>query len=193
MLADKTEYEKRLYRFSLVNRAATSFYNSNPKQAPVTPIDLENDEVLDFLKALQKQNVRYLLVGGFAMAYHGLIRATYDLDLWIKDDPENINHFRQILVDFGVAGLEQTRSFEMIPGFTTFSLGDSGFVIDPMKHLKAFQSYDFESCYIRAEEGVYKGVLFKVISRRDLLKEKETINRPKDQQDIDHLKSLPEE
>lgn len=193
MAADKMEYEKRLFRFSAVNRAATSFYNANPKRSPVTPIDLDNDEVLGFLQALREKNVRYILVGGFAMAYHGLIRATYDLDLWIEDNLENIDRFKQVLIEYGVTGLDQARSFDLIPGFTTFSLGESSFVIDPMKSLKAFQNFDFETCYQRANEGTYRGVIFKVISQKDLLKEKETINRPKDQQDIDHLRNLPEE
>lgn len=193
MLVSKVESEKRLSRFSFVNRAATSFHNSNLKNSPVTPIDLDNDEIYGFLKSLKEKNVIYILVGGFAIAFHGLIRATYDMDLWIKDDPRNLENFKKVLIDFGVKGLEEARSFDMIPGFTTFSLGESGFVIDPMKSLKAFKNFEFDACYTRAEEGTYKGVTFKVISRTDLLKEKETINRPKDQQDIEHLKNLLEE
>ena len=184
----QADHENRIARFSKLNRVAATFHNANPKHAPMTPIDLDSDEVLGFLESLGANEVKYILVGGFAVAFHGLVRATYDLDLWIKDEEHNLTQFRKVLSDFGVKGLEEVRSLELIPGFTTFSLGDTGFEIDPLKSLKAFGAFDFDACYRRADEGHYKGISFKVLSRKDLLKEKETTNRPKDQEDIEHLR-----
>src|SRR5687768_16219791 len=43
----------------------------------------------DFLKLLNSKSVRYLLIGGYAVAYHGYARATADMDLWIAIDPDN--------------------------------------------------------------------------------------------------------
>ena len=83
----------------------------------------------------------YLLIGGwFAIAFHGYVRATHDLDLWIKDEQSNPEKFKSVLKKHGVKGLEQVRKLEFIPGFTQFSIGDSGFVIDPMTKLKSFDS-----------------------------------------------------
>ena len=43
----------------------------------------------EFLKLLNYRNVRYVLIGGYAVAYHGYSRATADMDLWIDIDPAN--------------------------------------------------------------------------------------------------------
>ncbi|MBT1698931.1 hypothetical protein KK083_18705 [Fulvivirgaceae bacterium PWU4] len=191
MLVNETnEYYRRLTLFSKVNRVAVSFHNANPSLEAMTAIDLENDEIISFLRDLHSADVKYLLVGGFAVAFHGLVRATHDLDLWIKSEEENLRKLKEILIRHGVQGLTNARSFELIPGFTQFPLGDSGFLIDPMKSLKAFGLYDFDQCYERAAQGEYKGVSFKVISRGDLLKEKEANNRAKDQGDIEYLRSI---
>lgn len=87
-------------------------------------------------------------------------------------------------------GLDEIRSFEMIPDFTQFQIGDSGFVVEPMKSLKLLKEYDFDAAYTRAQEGTFGDVRFKVIHAHDLLKEKQASNRPKDRGDIDFLQSL---
>jgi hypothetical protein len=183
MLARETnEHYQRLELFSKVNRLAVSIYNANPKSSPMAPIDLNDDEVIAFLRSLQDADIKYLLIGGFAVAFHGYVRATHDLDLWIKDDEKNLNTLRQVLTQHGVKGLDQIRTFDLVPGFTQFAIGNSGFVVDPMKHLKAFSE--------RAEQGEFNGVRFKVISAKDLLKEKQATNRAKDHGDIEYLESL---
>lgn len=190
LFKEANEHYNNLHLFSKVNRLAISFHNSNPKLKAMSPIDLNDEEVLSFFRSLQHSGTKYLLVGGFAVAFHGYIRATVDLDIWIKDETENIQNLKQVLMKHGVKGLDQVRSFELIPGFTQFSIGESGFLVDPMKSLKAFTAWDFDACYARAESGEYNGVRFKVISAKDLLKEKEATNRPKDQADIEHLRNL---
>lgn len=182
--------EARLNLFSKVNKTAVAFHNANPSLLDMTPIDLNDEDVLSFLRSMYEEGVAYLLVGGFAMAFHGYIRATQDLDLWIKEDETNIKKFKSVLKRHGVRGIDQTRSLDFIPDFTQLNIGDSGFVIDPMYHLKSFNSLDFDDCYTRAQEGEYKGVRFRVIHPKDLLREKESSNRPKDQGDIEYLKSL---
>ncbi len=188
--AQKTNYEARINLFSKVNRTAVAFHNANPSLTEMAAIDLNDDEVLGFLKSMQDEEVTYLLVGGFAIAFHGYVRATHDLDLWIKDEQSNIGKFKSVLKKHGVEGLEQVRALDFIPGFTQFNIGNSGFVIDPMKKLKSFDEFDFDKCYQRSQQGEYKGVKFNVISHRDLLKEKLSSNRPKDQGDIEYLKNL---
>lgn len=191
MLAEESkEVYNRLSLFSKVNRLAVSFYNSNPEHNPMAPIDLDNEDVISFLSDLSTSGVQYLLVGGFAVAFHGLVRATHDLDLWISADDQNLSKLKKLLIKHGNEALANTRTFDLIPGFTQFAIGNSGFLVDPMKNLKAFGTYDFAQCYQRAVEGTYKGVRFKVINKDDLLREKEANNRPKDQGDIEYLRSL---
>jgi hypothetical protein len=191
MLAQEAnEHYQRLKNFSKVNRLAAMFHNSNPKLSPMSPIDLNDEEVLSFLREMESHQVKYMLVGGFAVAFHGFIRATLDLDLWVQDEASNIERFKKVLTKAGVTGLEKIRSFDMVPGFTQFAIGNSGFLIDPMKSLRSFSSLDFDTCYDRATTGEFQGVKFKVISAEDLLKEKLTTNRSKDISDIEFLKTL---
>jgi hypothetical protein len=120
MLTSSKEYESRINLFSKINRTAIAFHNANPSLTDMTPIDLNDDEVLSFLKDMQHEGVAYIVVGGFAMAFHGHIRATIDLDLWIKDEKENLEKFKDVLITNGVVGLDKTRSLELIAGFTQF-------------------------------------------------------------------------
>ena len=46
----------------------------------------------DFLRLLDANGVEYLLIGGYAVAYHGYPRATEDIDIWIASNPENAQH-----------------------------------------------------------------------------------------------------
>ncbi len=184
------ETVKRLTLFSKVNRVAAAFHNANRTLKKMSPIDLTDDDVFGFLKTLEKHKVRYLLVDGFAMAFHGYVRATHDLDLWLEDEDENIGNFRKSLTECGVTGLENIRSFELIAGFTEFKIGTSGFTVEPFKSLKVLSKYDFKECYERGVHGEFNDLQFKVIHAKDLLREKESTNRPKDQGDIDYLRSL---
>ena len=176
--------------FSKVNRLAVAFHNANPVLRKMSPIDITDEDVFNFLKTLEGNEVKYLLVGGFAMAFHGYIRATHDLDLWLKDEERNIARFRKTLIACGAKGLENVRSFEFVPGFTEFRIGESGFIVEPMKSLKLLQAYDFDACYSRAVPGEFRGLHFRVIHAKDLLREKESTNRPKDQGDIEFLRSI---
>jgi hypothetical protein len=185
-------YEERIELFSKVNEAAVLFNNSNPANKNMAPIDFRDDDILKFFRDLENEKVKYLLVGGFAMAFHGYVRATHDLDLWIQDTPENIERLKKVLSNNGVKGIEETRDLQLIAGFTQFNVGDSGFVVDPMTNLKAFSAFDFDKCYQRGKPGNFKGIHFRVVHMLDLLKEKEALNRAKDQADIIHLKQLKE-
>jgi len=189
-MVNQNEIQERIALFSQVNNVAVAFQNSNAKNKKMAAIDFRDPEILSFFKSLEEYNVKFILIGGFAMAFHGHVRATHDLDIWLKDSAENIEKFIDVLKEHGVKGLNELRSFEMIPGFTQFQIGDSGFVVEPLKSLKTLKEYDFDAAYGRAEHGSFGEVRFKVIHAKDLLKEKEATNRPKDQGDIEHLRSL---
>ncbi len=156
----------------------------------MTAIDFRDQDIYSFFEKLESAGVKYLLVGGFAMAFHGYIRATHDLDLWIKDEAGNLERLKLVFQQSGVAGMDKVKSLQLVAGFTEFKVGDSGFVVDPMTNLKFFTAYDFDQCFDRAKPGEFKGIKFKVIHALDLLKEKQATNRSKDQTDIEHLKNL---
>ncbi|MDP3183865.1 MAG: hypothetical protein Q8M58_01190 [Anaerolineales bacterium] len=55
----------------------------------------------EFLKLLNEKSVRYLLIGGYAVGYHGYPRATNDMDIWIAVHPDNAQRIVDVLKEFG--------------------------------------------------------------------------------------------
>ena len=60
----------------------------------------------EFLRLLNSHDVRYLLVGGYAVGYYGYPRATADMDIWVETRPENVAKVIAALADFGFTGVE---------------------------------------------------------------------------------------
>lgn len=60
----------------------------------------------DFIAALNKNKVEYVIVGSFALAFHGCPRATGDIDIWIRPTPQNTKALLNALNDFGFQELE---------------------------------------------------------------------------------------
>lgn len=59
------------------------------------------DDFREFLRLLNQANVEYLVIGGFAVGYHGYPRGPKDIDVWIAADPSNIDRFVTVLKRFG--------------------------------------------------------------------------------------------
>jgi predicted nucleotidyltransferase len=55
----------------------------------------------EFLKLLNEKRVKYLLIGGYAVGYHGYPRATNDMDIWIAIHPDNAERIADVLKEFG--------------------------------------------------------------------------------------------
>jgi predicted nucleotidyltransferase len=172
-----------------VNELAWALYNSNP--ANEMKAMASKDDVTLLVGNLNKHGVRFILIGGFAMAFHGHVRATNDIDFWIENTPENMDRLRQALLDSGVAEAQIMRNtMQLVGGFTVFNLMETGFQIDLMHNLKAFKEIDFNQCYARVQRANYNGVDIPVLNAEDLLKEKRETNRDKDQGDISFLEAL---
>jgi hypothetical protein len=58
---------------------------------------MDSDELLKVLRAFEKENLEYVIIGATAMGFHGLVRATEDVDLLIRPTPENVERLRQAL------------------------------------------------------------------------------------------------
>ncbi len=148
-------------------------------------------EISSLLKNLNTYEVKYILIGGFAMAFHGFPRATGDIDLWIKNTPDNMTRLRDALIATGVAEAKALRTTTQLVGrFTMFNLLESDFKIDLLHNLKAFKETDFDKCFQSSLHADYEGVAIKVMDAHSLLKEKIAVNRDKDQSDINFLHAL---
>jgi predicted nucleotidyltransferase len=145
-------------------------------------LELPND-FKEFLKSLNANGVKYLLIGGYAVGYYGYPRATNDIDIFVAKDSENARRLVKSLSDFG---FETERLSDEI--FTSEkSLVRMG--VEPMKiEITNFISgVAFEDAYRDKNTGVIDGVEISLISLHHLKINKKASGRYKDLNDLEHL------
>ena len=138
----------------------------------------------DFITLLNKYSVEYLVVGGYAMAYHGRPRYTGDLDIWIKPSPENASRMIAVLNDFGFGSLGLTEQDFLKDNYVT-QLGYPPLRIDI---LNAISGVEFDEAYSNKVEGEVDDLRVNFINVTEFIKNKEATGRKKDLGDIDSLK-----
>lgn len=152
-------------------------------------MDILDDEILNLWKALNREKVLYIMVGGFATNLNGFSRTTADLDLWIKDTQENRNSFVKALNSVNIKNIDFLKSNPIIAGWTTIKL-DSGFELDLMTEIKNFGNSDFDECYKLAPIAVISEVPIKFLHINHLIEEKRKSGRPKDLIDLEELEKI---
>ena len=181
--------QNQLTSFCELMGLADKLYHANPRN-PKKRMDISNNDVQNLLKSLDKHQVKFLLVGGMAGVFHGHVRTTQDMDLWLKVGQENKQNLIAALLENEVAGAEYLQNTPLIFGWTSISFGQVGFELDMGYSLKAFKEADFDTCYDRGIIAELDGVSFRVIRIEDLLKEKKTNPRPKDISDAEELERI---
>ena len=142
-----------------------------------------NPDFSDMLSALSAEGVEYLLIGAYAMAVHGVPRATGDIDVWVRPSPENAARVLQALARFG-APLSDIRAADLaVPG-TIFQIGVAPNRVDV---ITAIDGLTFEDAWPRRETRALDGLNVLVIGRHDLIRNKRATGRAQDQADADRL------
>jgi hypothetical protein len=143
------------------------------------------EDFRDFFKFLNESGVEYLLIGGWAVGFHGYPRATADMDVWVACDPANAKRIVQALKLFGFIHDEATESLFTRPGFVV-RMG-----LPPMRIelLTKISGVEFDACRARCETLIESGISIPVISLVDLIANKKASARPKDLADLDALES----
>jgi hypothetical protein len=142
-----------------------------------------NPDFRDMLSALCVHKVEFLLVGAYAMAAHGLPRATGDIDIWVNPTPENATRVMRALIDFGAPIGDLTLKDLSTPGIV-FQMGLPPNRIDILTKIDAV---DFDKAYHNCILVELDGLNISVIGRQDLLTNKRATARPKDRIDADWL------
>jgi len=181
---------KNIKQLVSLNSFAHKIYSSNPENPTRNNMNITDKEVLAFLQALNDHKVKYMLVGGVAVVFHGYVRTTQDLDLWIRKTDGNKEKLINALGAVDVHGAELYRNIPLIPGFSSVKIGEKGFEADLMDYIKSFSADQFDNCYKRAKKSKFEGVPFTVIHMDDLIKEKKAINRDKDKNDVQELEKI---
>jgi predicted nucleotidyltransferase len=137
----------------------------------------------DFLKLLNSEGVEYLVVGGYAVSFHGYPRPTGDLDIWIAIAIENAKKVRTVLEHFGFAQ-DRRAPEEFLTPNQIFRMG-----VPPVRIevLTGATGVDFATCYPRRVEAELDGVVVKFLSRDDLIANKRAAGRHKDLNDVERL------
>jgi len=144
-----------------------------------------NPDFRDFLEALNVQDVRYLLVGGYAVILHGYARTTGDMDVWIDNTAENYDPLTRAFQSFGMPLFDMTlENFMASEKFEVFRFGRKPVAIDIMIKMADFT---FSECYDRAEIFEDQGLNIPVVHIQDLIAAKKIAGRAKDLDDIQHL------
>jgi hypothetical protein len=139
----------------------------------------------DFLSALNDQEVRYILVGGFSVILHGYARTTGDMDIWVERSTENYLKLKKAFLQFGMPVFDMTaENFLSHPNWDVFTFGTPPVAIDIMVKVKGL---DFETCYQRSVWFEDADLVIRTIHKKDLLKAKEAAGRLKDLDDIENL------
>jgi len=146
---------------------------------------LLNPDYKDILCILNEENVDYLVVGAYALAAHGLPRATGDIDLWVRSDADNASRVWRALARFGAPLSDLTEEDLRSPGLV-FQIGVAPARIDI---LTSIDSVEFtEAWRDRLEVGI-EGLLVKIIGRAHLITNKKAVGRPQDLADVARLEN----
>ena len=76
--------------------------------------------LLQFWGTLNKHQVAYIMVGGFAVNMNGFIRATKDSDLWLQDCLSNRKNLRKAYAELGYGDFPSLETMNFVPGWTQF-------------------------------------------------------------------------
>jgi predicted nucleotidyltransferase len=144
------------------------------------------DDYIDMIAALVDENVRFLLVGGYAVGLHGYQRSTKDIDFWVLASQENAVRLAKALEKFGAPMHEfSVKDFEKRG--TNFQIGVAPIRIDIITEIAGV---DFEEAYQNMKIVDVDGHKIPVISISDLIKNKKHTGRKRDLDDAEHLEVI---
>lgn len=144
------------------------------------------DDFKDLLAAFEASKVEFVLLGGYAVAFHGRPRSTKDIDLLVGTSAENRVRVAAALERFGAPAV-------VVDGARTLSEGEVlYFGVSPLRVdiLASASGIEFESVYPRAVQTSIDGVAVRVIALEDLITNKLASGRPQDLEDAADLQRI---
>ncbi len=137
----------------------------------------------ELLELFNRYRVDYIIVGSYALAYHGAPRYTGDMDIFVRPDRINAEKILKALADFGFGSLNISADDFSIPG-KVVQLGNPPVRIDILTSLTGV---DWEESYKGWVEGEYGDIKVHYIGRAQFIKNKKSIGRKKDLADLEAI------
>ncbi len=141
-------------------------------------------DLREFIESLNSARVEYLVVGAFAVAWHGYPRFTADIDFLLRPTLDNADAVLAALRDFGFGSLDLTREDLSKPD-QVVQLGVKPNRIDL---ITSISGVEFEDAWVHRVSGELDGIEVNFIGREELIRNKESTGRPKDIGDADELR-----
>ena len=142
-----------------------------------------NQDFREFIQSLNDNQVRYLVVGGYAVALHGYPRYTKDIDIWIELAPENASRLVRSLEQFGFGSL-RPKEQDFLDADTIIQLGYPPRRIDLLTTLPGV---DFDQCFAERVVVDFDELPVNFIDLENLKKNKLATGRAQDIADIENL------
>jgi hypothetical protein len=137
----------------------------------------------EFLKLLKEHNIRYLLIGGYAVGYHGYPRATADMDIWVGMQPANAEKIVAVLREFGFDIPELSVELFLTEG----QIVRMGVPPVRLEITTSISGVEFDECYKERVIDNLDGIEVSLISLKQLKINKKASGRHKDLNDLENL------
>ena len=144
-----------------------------------------DDFYLKVIESFNTEDVKYLVVEGFAVNFYGYNRSTADLDLWVSNDEDNLNRIQVAIEKIGFEFNDDAKEELLSDRMVSFS--DSNSIVELITRLNISKEVSFEMAYENLLVRTVEGTQIKVISFNDLKKEKAKSKRYKDLDDLSKL------
>lgn len=139
----------------------------------------------DFLKLLNSKQVEYLLIGGYAVGYHGYSRATADMDIWVAINPDNAQKIVEVISEFFGFQVEGATPELFLQENKVARMGVPPFRIELLTTISGVR---FAECYAeRIVDKLEDDIEVNIISLKHLKINKKESGRLKDLNDLEHL------
>jgi hypothetical protein len=142
-----------------------------------------NEDYRDILRILSKNRVDFLVVGAYAMSAYGYPRATGDIDIWVLPSQENSRKVYISLAEFG-APVKDITEETFLEHNIVYQIGVAPRRIDVLTHI---DGVDFQNALENKRVIELEGLTIPIISKEELLKNKQATGREKDRLDALHL------
>lgn len=136
----------------------------------------------EFIELLNKNKVRYLIIGGYAVVYHGYVRSTNDMDIWVDIGEANIKRLMAALDEFGFSALKFKQT-DFLPN----QIIQLGYPPNRIDIITSPAGVSFDECYASRQQVDLDTIIVDFIDLDNLLKSKRAAGRTRDLADIEEL------
>ena len=142
-----------------------------------------NKDFREFIESLNSNKVKFLVLGGYALAFHGHPRYTKDLDIWLELSSENAGRTMKALEDFGFGALDVSKEDLLSAGMVV----QLGYPPNRIDLINSPDGVTFAECFESRIEVELDGITIPVIDIDNLKKNKKASGRAQDLADLEKL------